>query len=166
MAHARMRAFSNKLSAQRAPPACEQKNGGAMFKKIMVPVDLKHIDRLGKALDVAATLAKDTGAELIYVAVAASAPTEFSHTPQEYAAKLAEFARQSGEEHGVETHSKAYISHDPTADLDATLLKATHELWVDLVVMASHIPGVVDSFWPSNGGMIASHADISVFIVR
>jgi nucleotide-binding universal stress UspA family protein len=137
-----------------------------MFKKIMVPVDLKHIDRLGKALDVAAAMAKDMGAELIYVAVAASAPTEFSHTPQEYAAKLEQFARKSGEEHGVETHSKAYVSHDPTSDLDETLLKATHELGVDLVVMASHIPNVMDSLWPSNGGMIASHADVSVFIVR
>lgn len=137
-----------------------------MFKKIMAPVDLRHLDHLGKALDVAAAMAKDTGAELIYVAVAASAPNEFAHTPKEYAAKLEQFARKSGEEHGVETHSKAYISHDPTSDLDDTLLKAIDDLGVDLVVMASHIPNVADYVWPSNGGTIAGHADVSVFIVR
>ena len=137
-----------------------------MFKKIMAPVDLRHVDHLGKALDVAAAIAKDTGAELIYVGVSSSAPSEIAHTPQEYAAKLEDFARKSGAEHGVETHSKAYVSHDPTSDLDDTLLKATHDLGADLVVMASHIPNVADHIWPSNGGTIASHADISVFIVR
>ena len=36
----------------------------------------------------------------------------------------------------------------------------------DLVVMASHIPNVADHFWPSNGGSIASRADVSVMLVR
>jgi hypothetical protein len=40
-----------------------------MFKKILAPVDLRHLDHLGKALDVAAALAKDNKAELIYVAM-------------------------------------------------------------------------------------------------
>jgi nucleotide-binding universal stress UspA family protein len=137
-----------------------------MFKKIMAPVDLKHLDHLGKALDVAVAIAKDTGAELIYVGVSSAAPSEIAHTPQEYASKLEDFARRSGAEHGVETHAKAYISHDPTSDLDDTLLKATHDIGADLVVMASHIPNVADHVWPSNGGTIASHADVSVFIVR
>ncbi len=137
-----------------------------MFKKIMAPVDLKHVDHLQKALDVAASMAKDTGAELIYVGVSSAAPSEIAHTPAEFAQKLEAFARESGAAHGVSAHAKAFLSHDPTIDLDDTLLKAIDELGADLVVMASHIPNVADHIWPSNGGTVASHADVSVFIVR
>ena len=137
-----------------------------MFRKIMAPIDLAHADKLGKALDAAADAAKHYGAELIYVGVTTSAPTSVAHTPKEYDQKLAAFAEKSGADHGVSTGHKSYVSHDPSSDLDDTLLGAIKELGIDLVVMASHIPNVADYIWPSNGGRIASHAKCSVFIVR
>ena len=45
-------------------------------------------------------------------------------------------------------------------------VEAVHETGADLVVMASHIPGIADAIWPSHGGRLASHADVSVFVVR
>ena len=137
-----------------------------MFRKIMAPVDLAHADKIAKALDVAADAAKHYGAELIYVGVTAATPGSVAHNPREYEEKLAAFAEKSGAEHGVATGHKSYVSHDPSSDLDETLMKATKELDVDLVVMASHIPNLADYIWPSNGGKIASHASCSVFVVR
>lgn len=137
-----------------------------MFSRIMVPVDLAHIAKLGRSLDAAALIARHTEAEVVYVGVSSSAPSEVARTPQAFAAKLEAFARETGERHGIRTHAKAYITHDPATDLDDTLLAATRELGADLVVMASHIPNVVDYIWPSNGGTIARRAGISVFVVR
>ena len=137
-----------------------------MFKRIMVPVDLTHADKIDKALDVAGDLAAHYGATLVYVGVTAPAPSPIAHTPQEYAEKLAVFAAEKGKAHGAEAESRAYTSHDPAIDLDDTLLQAVKETGADLVVMASHIPNVTDYIWPSNGGAIATHSDATVMVVR
>jgi nucleotide-binding universal stress UspA family protein len=137
-----------------------------MYRKIMVPVDLVHVERLGKALDTAADLAKHYGIPVCYVGVTPETPSEIAHTPQEYAAKLEEFGKEQAAKHGVETSAAAFASHDPTVDLDKTLLQAIKETGSDLVVMASHVPGFADHIFSSNAGMVASHADVSVFVIR
>ncbi len=45
-----------------------------MFKKIMVPVDLAHLDALEKSLTVAADLARHYKTALCYVSVTSSQP--------------------------------------------------------------------------------------------
>lgn len=137
-----------------------------MFKTIMLPVDLAHIAHLERSIAAASMLAKANDAEVILVSISSAAPSEVARTPEQFAAKLAGFARQVAETHGVRAQSRAYITHDPASDLDATLLQAVHDTGADLVVMASHLPTVVDRFWPSNGGTIARRADVSVFVVR
>lgn len=137
-----------------------------MFKTIMVPVDLAHANRMERATTAAADLAKHYGATLIYVGVTAPTPSPIAHTPQEFARKLQAYADDQAAKHGHQASAHAMVSHDPTIDLDDTLLRAVGEIGADLVVMASHIPNVADHIWPSNGGYIASHAKSSVFIVR
>lgn len=132
----------------------------------MVPVDLEHAERLEKALGTAADLAGHFGATACYVAVAASTPGRLAHTPEEFARKLDAFAKGQAAKHGHKATSKALISHDPAVELDHKLLEAARETGADLVVMASHIPGIVDAIWPSHGGRLASHAGVSVFLVR
>lgn len=137
-----------------------------MYSQIMVPVDLAHLDQLDKALNTAADLAKHYGIPVCYVGVAAATPGPIARTPQEFAGKLAEFAEKQAATHGLQATAKAYASHDPTTDVDDTLLAAVGEVGADLVVMASHVPGVVEYIWPSNGGKIASHSSAAVFVVR
>ncbi|EAQ01583.1 Universal stress protein (Usp) [Pseudooceanicola batsensis HTCC2597] len=137
-----------------------------MFKKIMVPVDLAHADRLEKALACAGALASQFGAETIYVGVSAAAPSSVAHTPEEFAQKLSAFAKEQAQRHGITTGAHAMTSHDPATDLDPTLMKAVDETGADLVVMASHVPNIADYVWPSNGGTLASHAKASVLVVR
>jgi len=137
-----------------------------MFQRIMVPVDLNHTDMLGKALRVAADLARHYGATACYVGVTASTPSRIAHTPKEYAHKLESFAQEQAGAYGHNATSHAIVSHDPAVDLEAALERAIDETHSDLVVMASHVPGLKDRLWPSNGGVLAGHARASVLVVR
>ncbi|QFT80787.1 Universal stress protein F [Roseovarius sp. THAF27] len=137
-----------------------------MFKKIMAPVDLAHMDRLEKALKCTADLAKHYDAEVIFVGVTSSTPSSMAHTPAEYAEKLDAFAKDQGSANGFTASGDALVSHDPSSDVDDILLKAVKDTGADLVVMASHVPNIMDYVWPSNGGKIAEHAECSVMVVR
>jgi len=137
-----------------------------MYTKIMVPVDLAHIDKLDKALTTATDLAKHYRIPICYVGVTAEAPTSVAHTPKEYADKLQAFGAGQAEQHGIEVTTKAYPSHDPSVDLDRTLIDAARENGADLIVMASHVPGVADHVFGSHAGAVASYSKVSVFVVR
>lgn len=137
-----------------------------MYKNIMTPVDLAHPEQLSKALTVSADLAKNYGATLTAVGVTMSGPTAVAHNPAEFAGKLEEFARDQGTKHGVEIATKAMVSTDPSINLDDTLAKAASDLQCDLIVMASHVPGFAEHVFASNAGYLASHTNLSVFVVR
>ncbi|NNE52777.1 MAG: universal stress protein [Sulfitobacter sp.] len=137
-----------------------------MFKRIMMPVDLTHLETQTRALDCARDLAKTYGATVTYVGVTSPTPSSAAHSPEEFAEKLRAFAREQGKKNGIKTEFHSMIAHDPTTELDDALLKAVSETLADVVVMASHDPGLVDYIWPSNGGKIAAHAHTSVFLVR
>ena len=137
-----------------------------MFRHIMVPVDLAHADKLGHALETAADLAAHWDAKVTYVGVGTSTPGKVAHTPEEFAHKLMAFAAAQGELHKIAASAHPTIAHDPTTEVDDALLRAVSETGADLVVMQSHVPGLVDYVWPSNGGKIAGHAKASVFVVR
>lgn len=137
-----------------------------MFDKIMVPVDLAHADKLGRALQCAADLAARYDARITYVGVSAATPGAVAHTPEEFADKLSAFAAAQAEQHGIVADGLALTSHDPSVDLDPTLLQAIEDTGADLVVMASHIPNVADYIWASNGSTVAKRAKVSVMLVR
>jgi nucleotide-binding universal stress UspA family protein len=137
-----------------------------LYAKIMVPVDLAHVDRLSKAIDTATDLAKRYQIPVCFVGVTPSTPSPVAHNPQEFARKLDAFAQAQGAEHGLDAGSAAYISDDPAVDLDRTLMDAIAEQGADLVVMASHIPGLPEYLFHSNAGHLAAHAKVSVFVVR
>ncbi|QPM89698.1 universal stress protein [Pseudooceanicola algae] len=137
-----------------------------MFTKIMVPVDLDHLARLEKALTCAGALAMQFKAELIYVGVTSALPGSLAHNPAEYGHKLKAFADEQGARYGVACSSIAKLSHDVAVDVDHALLEAAEDSGADLAVMASHAPGFIDRVWPSHGGRLASHARISVMLVR
>jgi nucleotide-binding universal stress UspA family protein len=132
----------------------------------MVPVDLEHTDGLKKSLDTAAKLGKFYQIPVCYVGVTTETPSSIAHNPQEFAEKLGKFGRSQAEAYGHQVVTKSYASHDPSIDLNDVLLAALKETGADLVVMASHVPGLADYVWPSHGGKIASHSAASVFLVR
>lgn len=137
-----------------------------MYKKIMVPVDLAHVERLEKAINTATDLAKHYAIPICFVGVTAETPTSVAHTPAEFAEKLKAFGAKHAAEHGLSIDVAAYPSHDPAVDLDKALLAAASETAADLIVMASHVPGLPEHIFASNAGAVASHAAVSVFVVR
>lgn len=136
------------------------------YKHIMVPIDLEHADRMGKAIDTARALARQFDAKLTFVGVTSEVPGPSAHNPAEFDKKMAAFAQESCADLPAGASSKTYVAHDPTAQIDGILLDAVKEISADLVVIASHIPNVMNAIWPSHGGKMASHADVSVFVVR
>lgn len=150
------------MAARRAAATKE----ATVYARIMVPIDLEHAERLGKAVETAAALAARFDAPLTFVGVTTALPSATAHNPEEYAAKLSAFAETQAKRGGVRAEAKTMVSHDPATDLDKTLLKAVKETGADLVVMASHIPNAMDHFWASHSGRLARNAEVSVFVVR
>jgi nucleotide-binding universal stress UspA family protein len=138
-----------------------------MYQRIMVPVDLAHAGRLEKALACAADLSKHYGIPISYVGVVSTLPSGVGHRPEEYRDELKAFAKAQVESHGlISGDGEAFISHDPAVDLHHTLIEAARKVGADLIVMASHVPGLPEHVISSHAGAVASHADVSVFIVR
>ncbi len=138
-----------------------------MYQQIMIPVDLAHIERLEKALNTGADLAKLYDIPVCYIGVSGNAPSEVAHNPNEYTAKLQQFGKAQADKYALnKVSTAAYFSHDPAIDLDDTLLKAAKEHAADLVVMASHVPGLAEHLFASNAGAFACSATASVLVVR
>ena len=137
-----------------------------MINKIMVPVDLAHKDDLENAISQAGQISKLNSATIHSVGVTSSAPTEVAKTPDSYGAKLKAFAKEVSDKTGCPVEPISLVDVDVTADLGHVLLDKSDELKVDLIVMASHVPGLMEHVIASNAGYVASHAKCSVYVVR
>lgn len=132
----------------------------------MVPIDLAHTDKLTKALDTAKMLADGGNGTMCLVGVTSTAPGAAAHSPEEFKTKLAAFGDEYAAKSGRTVETASFVCNDPAADLDSTLLEAAEQLKADLIVMASHVPGLPEHIFASNAGAVASHAHMSVFVVR
>lgn len=137
-----------------------------MFRKIVVPVDLAHIDRLAKAIAVAADLAGHYKVPVVFVGVAPTVPDAVARTPAEHARKLEAFAAEQAKARGIEASALSLASPDPQGELNRLLRDVIGRVGADLVVMASHAPSWLDWLLPSHGGSVAEHSEASVFVVR
>lgn len=137
-----------------------------MYTTILVPVDLAHLPQIATAIDTAGDLARHYGAMLVFVSITPEAPSAIAPNPQAFADRLADLAVQEGSRLGVVARSHAIAAHDPTIDTDRHLLAAITATGADLVVMATHRPGLADHLWSGHGASIAAHAPVSVFLVR
>jgi nucleotide-binding universal stress UspA family protein len=138
-----------------------------MYSRILVPVDLEHVEKLEKTLNLAAWTAKETGASISFVGVVDAIPTTSAHTEGERTAeRLKAFADEQAKKHGIETSDHVELRGDLHLNLGKDVIQAAKESDCDLIVMASHVPGLKEHFFASNAGYVASHAPMSVFVVR
>ena len=137
-----------------------------MTDKILVPVDLEHAEKLTKALNVAAAIAKAEDAEVCFLGVTDSEPSAVAATPEAYATKLAAFAEDQAKTRGISAKANAVTVHDTPAELAKAILSGAKEVGADLIVMASHVPGLQEHLFATHAGYIANHAPISVYVVR
>lgn len=137
-----------------------------MYRKMLVPVDLAHLDSLERALKVASDLGKHYETEICYLSVTQSAPSSVAKSPEEYEEKLEAFAKEQAKTHGRPVSVKVIRSADPAVELDDKLIHAIDDLGADLVVMGTHHHGKHDIIMPSNGSHVAKETDASIFLVR
>ena len=138
-----------------------------MYSRILVPVDLENADKLTKALDLAGQAARESGAEVIYVDVVDAVPTMSARTEGErMAARLKDFAADQAKAYGIRTADHVALRSDLHLNVGSDIVKAAKDRDCDLIVMASHPPGFKDHILSSNAGYVASHAPMTVYVVR
>ena len=137
-----------------------------MFKKILVPVDLAHAEKLGKALQAAGGLARLYNAEICFAGVTPTTPSEVAPNPGDYAGRLEEFTRAQGDVLGVPVSCRTIVDTDPAVQMNRALEHAITETGTDLVVMATHLPNVADYVFSGHGAHIAAHSEASVMLIR
>ncbi len=137
-----------------------------MVVSIIVPVDLAHKDASEEAVSIAANLAKSDEAKLALVGVTGSAPSEAGHNPKEFEEKLAAYGKEVAERIGLPVETQSLVDNDVAVDLGDVIIQAAEDNGVDLIVMASHVPGFIEHVFASNSGYVASHAKCSVYVVR
>jgi nucleotide-binding universal stress UspA family protein len=137
-----------------------------MFSKIMLPIDLAHVDKLEKSLEAATSIAKANDSAIHAVGVTGVAPGAAAHDPEEYAAKLESFCDEQTEARRITFTPHSVKAVDVQVELDSKLREAASEIGADLIVMATHVPGIADHLFASHGGHLAANAKISVLLVR
>ena len=134
-----------------------------MYKTILVPIDLAHPEICGKTLEIARRIGgKQCRIATLYVAadipgfVANELPEGLLQKQIENArAKLKALADEAGAE------SKVVTGHPPVMILDYA-----KEIGADLIVIASHRPGLQDYFLGSTAARVVRHADCAVLVDR
>jgi len=138
-----------------------------MYNTIIVAVDLARADELDKSVHAAAELAKATDAKAWMVAITGKAkPHEGSRDTAAFERKLADFAADKGRQYGVTFATRVMLTGDAYTDVTKRLYQAVDELDADLLVLASHEPGLREYVLPSRSASIVRHVKCSVLVVR
>ena len=143
--------------------------GPAMFKKLLVPVDLSDLPMMKASLDTAKTLAKTWDAEVRLVYVMPFVPASYleyvpgdfeSNERQRSKDELAVLAKDLGLAEGKVTTAirQGGVYHEVLAEAGETLC--------DLIVVSSHWPTMVTYLTGSHATNIVRHASCSVLVLR
>lgn len=136
-----------------------------MYKTILLPVDLAHLDEGKKTLGIAlALMSEDTEIILLYVIEDIPNWTDID-LPLGFWEKTRESAREALESIAATTDKEVRIEVR-SGHAYSTILKEAKAVNADLIILASHKPGLKDYFIGSNTTKVVSHADCSVLVVR
>lgn len=136
-----------------------------MAKTIIVPVDPGHSERAGAMLQAAKSVGEGN-ADIVLVSVieempgyvAASLPRGIVEENVESAKqKLGEIANQAGIEATISVRR---------GNAANAILAAADENKADVIVIASHKPGMQDYFIGSTAARVVRHAKCSVYVLR
>ena len=136
-----------------------------MYKAIMVPIDLSQTEKGKATIEVARKLG-DKGARIVLVNVVVDIPTYLAaELPGGVIEKAKENAHSDLEDMAKAAGVKADV--DVRSGTPATaILAAAEEKGVDLIVVASHRPGMQDYLLGSTASRVVRYANCSVLVVR
>ena len=136
-----------------------------MYKTILIPVDIAHVAKLNTIIE-SASLQGGSHSKIILLNVVEEIPGWAAvelpsgivdKSVQSSLKELQALARSADTEMDVEVR----IGHPYK-----TILKVAEEKSVDLIIIASHKPGLQDYFLGSTAAKVVRHAKCSVQVVR
>jgi len=136
-----------------------------MFNTILLPVDLAHLDEGQKTLDLALSLmGENTEIILLYVIEEIPNWTDID-LPADFMEKSIQSAREALQSLAAVTDKDIKIEIR-SGHAYSTILKDAEAVNADLIIMASHKPGLKEYFLGSNASKVVSHANCSVLVLR
>jgi universal stress protein F len=136
-----------------------------MYKTVLVPIDMAHLAE-GKANVTLAASYGAQGAKVILLNVVEDIPNWaaidlpaglLEKSVESIRAQLQEIAKASGSKMDVDVR---------TGHSYNTILEVAEKSKADLIIIASHRPGLQDYFLGSTAAKVVRHANCSVLVVR
>ena len=136
-----------------------------MYKSILVPIDLAHRD-VGQAMIKRAVALSDENAKVTLLHVIGDIPAyaqsylpegQLQENLEETRKTLAALAQTSGIE------ADAIVRY---GNASPVILDEAKDIGADLIIIASHHPGIKDYLMGSTASRVVRHADCSVLINR
>ncbi len=136
-----------------------------MYKTILVPIDLAHVEQGKPMIDVAKALA-DKGASIVLLNVVEDVPAHVSaDLPSGAHKKILEHAKSELDTMaslaGGDVDAVVRDGHPPS-----TIIAVAEEKGADLIIVASHRPDWHDYLLGSTAARVVRHAQCSVLVVR
>jgi len=136
-----------------------------MYKSVLVPVDLSHTERLMPMLNQADALcASDGQISVVHIVpalphyISADLPRDFYDNGERAAGDaLAKLVREAQIDARIIVRSGSVANR---------CLDVAKEIEADLIVIASHDPGLSDYFLGSTAARVVRHAHCSVLVMR
>ncbi len=134
-----------------------------MYKTILVPVDLSHPELGRKMVEIAREIGKNES-RIVLLHVMESIPGYVaSQLPEELLqnarASAAATLREMAAGAGVESEVRVGHAH-------VTILEYADEIDAELIIIASHRPGLQDYFLGSTAARVVRHAKCAVLVDR
>ncbi len=136
-----------------------------MFNTILVPVDIGHADNINNIIKIAAKNAND-GARIILLYIV-------EEIPKWVAVELPDSIQIKSFQSAKEQLDAIASASDVSVEADVrvghpyqTILDTSKDLNAELIVIASHKPGLQDYLLGSTAAKVVRHAMCSVLVVR
>ena len=136
-----------------------------MFKNILVPIDMAHLAEGKSIVDIAIREAGDDG-NIILLNVIEEIPNWAAiNLPADLQEKSIAAAREELEviKRGSQRRMTVEVLPGHASD---TILEVAEKREADLIIVASHRPGLQDYFLGSTAARVVRHANCSVLVVR
>lgn len=136
-----------------------------MFRRIVVPVAVDQLERAEKTLPLAARML-DPGGEILLLNVVEDFP---GYLAVDFPAELIEEERAQA--HDRLTALRDRLGIDATVEVRYgpaahEIIKAATEREADLVIIASHRPGIANYFIGATADRVVRHCPVSVLVDR
>ncbi len=140
-----------------------------MYRKILVPVDVSHPESGKIELGAAAKIVDGEKAEITLLSVIADVPNLVAaQLPSGYVEKAVESANKQlgaiAENCGLKAGSYRTAVRDGVAHHE--ILEEAKQMGAELIIVASHLPGLTDYLLGSTAARVVRHAGCSVLVVR